>query len=104
MLRKLFATVLTWVASPALAHDMRGLGHKSMEINARVTHAILGNQAEQQADPEAKYVYQRLLLWKRGQRLKACFMDGTAAEKTHVIGAVAELLQRTKANLHFDFG
>ncbi len=103
-MKELLAAFLILIVSPALAHDMRGLGHKSMQINAKVSHAVIRNQAERQADPDAKYIFQRLLLWKQGQRLKACFMDGTAAEKAHVIGAAAELLRRTTANLHFDFG
>jgi len=86
------------------AHDIRGLADPSVklarELNVRSLHLL----ADQQPDPDARYVYSRLLLWTPGQALRACFVNGTSAERELVVGIAREMLNGKGVNVSFDFG
>jgi Astacin (Peptidase family M12A) len=101
----LLGVVLSLVmAQTAAAHDIRALADHSMKISDLVSSSRLAELASAQADPEARSVYARLLLWKPGQVLKACFFSGTPEEKTVFIRTTEQLLAFSKANLKVDFG
>ncbi len=92
------------VAPKAAAHDLRSLGDQSLKISDLASTARLLELAATQPDPEARSVYARLLLWKTGATLKACFFDGTLAERDFFVRTTEELLSSSKANLKVDFG
>ena len=95
--------VIATAVSPS-AHDLRRLGDHSMQVSDQVDGQLLRNLAAQQIDDEARSVYARLLLWKPGQALVGCFVDGTGDEKSYVADIAKEMIATTKINLKVDFG
>src|SRR4051812_41132695 len=89
--------------SPVSGHDIRGLGDNSQKISDLVATSRLLELAGTQVDPEARSVYARLLLWKTGDTLAACFFDGTQDEKASVVRTTEELISLSKVNLNIDF-
>jgi hypothetical protein len=92
------------IYSTAFGHDLAGLGHKSIELSNNLQLEAIVRFAEGLPDSDERYVYSRLLLWKPGQVLKGCFLDGTEEEKKFVVTAADELLQGKQVNISFDFG
>lgn len=95
--------LLTGIGS-ASAHDLRGLGDKTSKINTEINHQYLLQLSAQQPDPDARYVYARLLLWKAGQTLKGCFVSGTGQEKDFFVATANDMLKVSLVNLKIDFG
>ncbi|MGY3494225.1 M12 family metallopeptidase [Bradyrhizobium sp. USDA 4502] len=99
----LLLTALVGLVFPAAAHDLHGLGDKSVRLSKDLNVNALQKLAEP-LDPDAKYVYSRLLLWNPGQKLKACFYGGSSEEKALVLASVAKLLDGKNVNIAIDFG
>jgi Astacin (Peptidase family M12A) len=95
---------LAFFVSPLSAHDIRGLANRSIALSNELNVSAMSKLANQQADAGARYVFSRLLLWAPGQNLKACFYDGSDAEKYAVAAAVQKLLDGKGINITIDFG
>lgn len=98
-------TVAAWVllgSAGASGHDLWGLGHKSTSLNNTINTGIIV-LADQLHDPEARYIYSRLLLWRPGQKLSGCFFNGTAKEKSFLIETAESLLKDKGVNISFEF-
>src|SRR5467141_3158744 len=99
-----FLAALVGPFSGLSAHDIGGLANKSIALSNELNISALTKLGNQQADPGAKYVFSRLLLWSPGQTLKACFSGGTVAEKELVRTSVVKLLDGKGVNIVIDFG
>lgn len=87
----------------SVAHDIRGLANPSVKLAADLNIGSLQKLADKQIDPDARYVYSRLLLWTPGQTLRSCFMNGTDEEREFVVRTADEMLNGKGVNLSFDF-
>jgi len=100
----LVAALLALFATAALGHDLGGLADKSITLSRDLNISALTKLANQQQDAGVRYVISRLLLWTPGQRLRACFFDGTREEKNIVVSAIGKLLDGNGINIGIEFG
>src|SRR6266404_4175161 len=94
-----FLVTLAASISALSAHDIAGLANKSIALSNELNISALTKLGNQQADPGAKYVFSRLLLWSPGQTLKACFYGGTVQEKELIRTSVVKLLDGKGVNI-----
>jgi hypothetical protein len=87
----------------ALGHDVWGAANPDLADDA-TTRQTLATLAEQQPDEDARYVFERGKLWSPGSTIRACFLNGSVAQKREVYDAVAALLSGKQVNLRIDFG
>ena len=97
----IFASLWTSISG---AHDVRGLSNPSVKLATELNIRLLQQLAQKEQDPDARYVYSRLLLWTPGQALRSCFMNGTREERELIVKTAGELLNGKDVNLSFDFG
>jgi hypothetical protein len=98
------AGVVAFCSSVCGAHDIKGLANPSVKLAADLNVRSLQLLADKQPDPDARYVYSRLLLWTPSQALRSCFINGTSEEREFVVRTARELLDGKGVNLSFDFG
>lgn len=98
------AALVAFWAGACGAHDIRGLANPSIKLAQDLNIRSLQLLADKQPDPDARYVYSRLLLWTPGQALRSCFRNGTDEEREFVVRTARQMLDGKEVNISFDFG
>ena len=99
--------VTLFCAGSSWGHDLKNIVNPesaNSEISWTEQIALLKAAAP---NTDARYIFQRALLWTPGKSLKGCFVSTGASDNDSInvtINAVQELLTGTGVNIQIDFG